>query len=57
VVPGQTSRLLLEEYCAMTNKGKVRVKKAITVPRISAHIKGLESELLADEPLDAINKL
>ena len=41
----------------MTNKGKVRVRKAISVPRISAHIKGLESEVLADEPLDGINKL
>ncbi len=41
----------------MTYRGKVSVSKAISVPRISAHLWGLGSEEFADGPLDSIKKL
>lgn len=39
----------------MTNRGSVRVNKAITAPTISAHLWGLASEELAGGSLDSIN--
>lgn len=38
----------------MTNRGKVRVKRAIAVPINSAHLLGWGSEELADGLLDSI---
>ncbi len=38
----------------MTNRGKVRVKRAIAVPISSAHLLGWGSEELADGLLDSI---